>query len=95
MRAQVKNLSAMTHNSVHTAKVVMKQNKFPFQPFSKRVIIILEFLYSLGYRSPTTDTTQTQIFSTDVRIVQFQGPPGAWSSAPRTASLVFLTINAC
>ena len=77
MRAQVKNLSAMTHNSVHTAKVVMKQNKFPFQPFSKRVIIILAFLYSLGYRSPTTDTTQTQIFSTDVRIVQFQGPPGA------------------
>ena len=51
----------------------MKQNKFPFQPFSKRVIIFLAFLYSLGYRSPTTDTTQTQIFSTDVRIVQFQG----------------------
>ena len=36
----------------------MRQNKFPFQPFSKRIIILY---YILGYRSPTPDTIQTQI----------------------------------
>ena len=67
----------------------MKQNKFPSQPFSKRIIISLTFLYSLGYRSPITDTIQTQTSSLNARIVQFQGPSGAWNSAPCTASLVF------
>ena len=41
----MKNLSAMTHNSVHTAKVVMKQNKFPFQSF-RNVLLFLLPLYT-------------------------------------------------
>ena len=43
MRAQVKNLSAMTHNSVHTAKVVMKQNKFPSNLFRSVSLFFLHF----------------------------------------------------
>ena len=39
MRAQVKNLSAMTHKpSINTVKVIIRQNKIPFQCFSKRII---------------------------------------------------------